>query len=133
MAGVRSRLNLPFHGGSVDPSGRAQGFLSCASTENTLRCFCHHSLFFWCVVVCCLLVFSLSLAVILYFSVFFFVFGYFCSPVSDLCLLLCLFVCFFSLLLLLAVVVRCFVCSMLLVLFPFWSLVMLTGGAALLA
>eukprot|EP00904_Undaria_pinnatifida_P007460 jgi/Undpi1/3844/HiC_scaffold_16.g07213.m1 len=42
LAGVRSRLNLPFHGGSVDPSGRAQRFLSCASTENTLRYLFHH-------------------------------------------------------------------------------------------
>ena len=45
LAGVRSRLNLPFHGGSVDPSGRAQRFLSCASTENTLRCVGDRSTF----------------------------------------------------------------------------------------
>ncbi|CAM9228787.1 unnamed protein product [Ectocarpus fasciculatus] len=42
LAGVRKRLDLPFHGGGVDASGRQQGFLSCASTENTLRYLFHH-------------------------------------------------------------------------------------------
>lgn len=37
LAGVKKRLDLPFHGGGVDGSGRQLGFLSCASTENTLR------------------------------------------------------------------------------------------------
>lgn len=37
VAGVRSRLDLPFHGGGLDPSGRPRGFLSCESTANTFR------------------------------------------------------------------------------------------------
>ena len=41
LAGVRKRLDLPFHGGGVDPSGERLGFLSAASTENTLRSV-HH-------------------------------------------------------------------------------------------
>ncbi|CAM9647333.1 unnamed protein product, partial [Hapterophycus canaliculatus] len=42
LTGVRKRLDLPFHGGGADGSGRQQGFMSCASTENTLRYLFHH-------------------------------------------------------------------------------------------
>lgn len=37
---MRKRLDLPFHGGGEDGSGRQLGFMSCASTENTLRFVC---------------------------------------------------------------------------------------------
>lgn len=37
VAGVRSRLDLPFHGGGLDPSGNPRAFLSCESTANTFR------------------------------------------------------------------------------------------------
>lgn len=41
LDGIRSRLDLPFHGGGTDASGRQRGFLSCESTANTFRCtFC---------------------------------------------------------------------------------------------
>lgn len=38
LAGVRHRLDLPFHGGGLDPAGCQRGFMSCESTANTFRC-----------------------------------------------------------------------------------------------